>query len=139
MNTRELVDTVTAIKKLIRWYQALKSGNFDLALVSEARRKLVGYHFFLAEETGKARRDFHTAYGKRKISEAREYDSLRKKKIGASDAAVKAKLHVEKVFEDEKAAESLYSYLYSIVDSAREVLDAMKQDIAMYREERRES
>lgn len=129
-----LVKAVVAARGIIQWYAKLK-GNVGVAALQEARRKLIGLQFYIAEEMGQARRDHKRCYSTRRIQETIEKDRWYSllSNLGASET--KARIAVKDIYEEEKVNEGLADYLYPIWASIDSCCEAIKQDISTLKRE----
>lgn len=104
----------------------------------DLRRRLSGLKYVLALETGSTYKEKNATEFTRK----RQFAKIRQDKIDAGESGVKAEAAAEaeiaKEREQEQLADAIYRASYLILESSKDVLDAIAQQIANLRQEKRE-
>ena len=128
--------TLEQITDLIRWYNKLSKGYHNVTDLQDSVRKMATLIFYFAVEVGEAYEQKNQKEFGRKASFSREQDYAMKDGKSAAAAEAIARKAVESLLDLEQQADSIYRKSYLLLESAKDVMEAMRQHISNLKQER---
>lgn len=123
-------NTLEQIKKVIKWYESLNKGYNNIELLMQARRKLTGHSYYLAEIVGEVKFNFDVTYGRRKIAIAETKVDIMSSGESASKSETQAIKECAEIIRKEKELEGTYYRLRLLLTQANEVSSCLHQHIS---------
>ena len=127
-------DTLKEIQEIVSWWSGIRKDFNDLNLLQWQAQRLSGLFLTLASDLAEAR----TAWASAKAFYEKEVKQKKlqfEKNVSSTQAETQARANTAKLFEIEAMAEALYFGIKHQYDAVKEVLETMRQRIAIIRRE----
>lgn len=128
--------TINKISTIKSWYNGIPRDFSDISTLLYTRKALSCAIFDLGIHTGEAVKAYEQAEGRRKFEFSNEFNSLCENHSGQI-AKEKANILIKDLIEKEKDCKAIVSSLKIILETSKNLLDAMAAQIRFLEDERK--
>ena len=130
------MDTLSQITDIVHWYNRLPKGFSEIGKLQDAIRKIATLLFYFSGEVGDAYEQKNQKEFSRKVAQSKQEDFLIKEGKSAAAAKKMAEVAVESLLNLEQQSDSIYRKSNLLLENAKNVMEAMRQQISNLKQER---